>query len=159
MCGSPSVFGLLTAVQSGVQWSARPIFFGLSLAWTLVSQPYSQFEYLVASAGLAFTAPTAFGVPPTLTSLEAFAASATLATCPTLTACPIQFLLPIHVLPGSGTSLFTVFMCCISGMFPDGGAFRVGLWRGPGPFALFPIKWGGLLLLEMLLALAVQVPN
>ena len=59
-------------------------------------------------------------------------------------------------------SLVMVFAPCMLGVFLDGGVVRISLWRGPGSFALFSIKQGGLsfgyCLVKMLLALAVQVP-
>ena len=55
-----------------------------------------------------------------------------------------------------------VFAPSMLGMFQDGGIVGISLRRGPGLFALFSIKWGGLLfgycLVETLLALAVQAP-
>ena len=49
------------------------------------------------------------------------------------------------------------------GVILDGGVFAVGLWRGPGLFALLLIQRRRLLLchsqIKALLALAVPVPN
>ena len=56
-----------------------------------------------------------------------------------------------------------VFAPLMLGMIPDGGVFGVGLWRGPGSFALLLIQQRWLLLghslIKALLALAVPVPN
>ena len=49
------------------------------------------------------------------------------------------------------------------GVIPDGGIFGVGLWRGPGSFALLLIQWRRLSLghglIKALLVLAVPVRN
>ena len=169
MCGTPSVSGLLLTVRTGTYRSVGLIFLRASPAQALSSLgwPHSRFADLVAAMGLAVTVPVAFGVPPALALLAAFAMSATLAThpamCPALAAHHNQFLLPIHAIPGPQTSLVMVFAPFMLGVFLDGGIIGVSLWRGPGPFALFPIKQGrlplGHCLIEALLVVAVQVPN
>ena len=57
----------------------------------------------------------------------------------------------------------TVVASLMLGVILDGGIFRVGLWRGPGSFALLFIQWRRLSLghglIKVLFALAVPVPN
>ena len=98
--------------------------------------------------------PVTLGVLPTLAVFAALATLATLATHPALA-------VRNFITPGPQTCPVTVFVPSMLGMFPGGGIIRISLLRGPDSFALFSIKWGGLLfgycLVEALLALAVQV--
>ena len=116
----------------------------------------------MVTAHPALTASVTLGAFPTLASFAALTMLVTLAMRPALAVRPIQFSLPNFVTPGPGRSPVMVFTPSMLGVFPDGGIIGISLWRGPGLFALFSIKWGGLsfgyCLVETLLVLAVQVP-
>ena len=165
MCGAPTTSGLL---RSCVNWYL--VAGGTYLPW---GTPCSG-SVLAGTATLLVSIPRGYCAPCSYCICDSWSVSyscficgsylllATLATCPALAACPIQFSLPNFVTPGPRMSPVTVFAPSMLGMFPDGGVIRISLWRGPGLFALFSIKRGGLsfgyCLVETLLALAVQVP-
>ena len=163
MCGTPTTSGLLIAVWTGTWQPAGPIFLRAPLAQALSSLrwPHSWFPYLVVTAHPALTVSVTLGVLITLASFVALTMLATFAMQPALAVRPVQFSLPGFVTPGPRTELVTVFTLSMLGIFPDGGIVNISLWRDPGLFALFSIKWGGLsfghCLVQMLRVLVVLV--
>ena len=124
MCCMPSISVLLVTVGTGTRWSVGPIFLRASRVQAMCSLgwPHSGFAHFVATTALALTAPLAFKVLPAFAAFGAFTSSVTLAMRPTvhpaLAVCPVML-----------------------GGIPDRGVFGVGLWRGPGLFALLLIQW------------------